>query len=337
MPQPLRVPSRATAIVLAALVSVAAALAVLAVLAAPAAHAADRLTCAGYAEHRQFVDAQSWWLRTPGRSGTSFGHVHLGGCIPEREVQRGTIGLDVRLVLHDNPGKVAEAVLVTKTNSSEVTRIHDRSLRGLTCPRGTCERWMHWNVPLSWFDRSGLQEIRYRAYVDVPDGNRMIVSLNFQTTIVNGRSRSTFSRMPYLRAKGWYTRSGYCEASLREPLPDAAVPWSHRFPVAVVDHGSGDLNPTHAIALRDADFHAGIPASATPSPTGRSACAPSPSRPSRRSGATRRWSARTAATRAGRPTPGCWSSPTRSVEPGRGALSRAARPVAVPSRGHADP
>lgn len=262
MPQPLRVPSRATAIVLAALVSVAAALAalaVLAVLAAPAAHAADRLTCAGYAEHRQFVDAQSWWLRTPGRSGTSFGHVHLGGCIPEREVQRGTIGLDVRLVLHDNPGKVAEAVLVTKTNSSEVTRIHDRSLRGLTCPRGTCERWMHWNVPLSWFDRSGLQEIRYRAYVDVPDGNRMIVSLNFQTTIVNGRSRSTFSRMPYLRAKGWYTRSGYCEASLREPLPDAAVPWSHRFPVAVVDHGSGDLNPTHAIALRDADFHAGIP------------------------------------------------------------------------------
>jgi len=225
----------------------------------PSAHA-NRLDCMGYPEKREFVDAQSWWLETPGKTGTSFGHVHLGGCIPEREQHSQSITLDVRLVLHDNPGVVAEAVLVTKTTTTETTQIHDKSVAGFTCPIGTCERWVQWTVPLSWFDHSGLQEIRYRVYVDEPDGNRMIASLNYQTFIENGKPLADVTRNAYLRGKGWYTGAGYCEASLREPLRDQPVGSTYNPMIASVDHGTADDRPvTHAIVLRDADIHNDIP------------------------------------------------------------------------------
>lgn len=221
---------------------------------------ADRVDCLGYPESRQFVDSQSWWRRTPNASGTDFGHVHLGGCIPEREVHTTDITLDVRVVMHANPGKIAEVVLVTKTPSTETTRIKDKSLAGMTCPTGTCEAWLRWKVPLSWFDSSGLQEIRYRVYVDEPDGNRMIASLNYQTYIKNGRPLRPVTRYPYLRGKGWYTGAGYCEASFRQPLPDVGVGTAFSPALAMVDHGKSTDRPvTHAEVLRDADFHAGKP------------------------------------------------------------------------------
>jgi len=235
------------------------ALAGLLALSSAPAHA-DRLDCKGYPEKRQFVDAQSWWRTTPGKTGTDFGHAHMGGCIPERQQHSETIALDVRVILHANPGKVAEAVLVTKTTSTETTQIHDKSIAGFTCPIGTCETWLRWNVPLSWFDHSGLQEIRYRVYIDEPDGNRMIVSLNYQTYINNGKPLDDVTRNAYLRGKGWYTGAGYCEASLRQPLPDHSVGDAYSPLVAMVNHGTADDRAvTHAIVLRDADFHNGIP------------------------------------------------------------------------------
>jgi hypothetical protein len=213
--------------------------------------------CRGYREPRQFVDAQSWWLRTPGRAGTSFGHAHLGGCIPERE-QIAATDLDVRVLLHDNPGKAAYVSLVSKTADQEVTRVKDYSVRGFSCPVGTCERWVRFHLDPAWFDYSGLQEIRYRLFVDEPDGNRMATSLNYQTYIVNARARKNVTRQPYLRAKGWYTGAGYCEASLRSvPLPDGPVvpPWSPVWRMAW--HGTAsDLQVTHASVRADADFHA---------------------------------------------------------------------------------
>jgi hypothetical protein len=220
------------------------------------ASAADT-TCAGYKESRQFVEAQSWWLQTPGRGGTGFGHAHLGGCIPERE-RIGATDLDVRVMLHSNPGKVAYVSLVSKTADQEVTRVKDYSVKGFSCPVGTCERWVKFRLDPAWFNYSGLQEIRYRLFVDEPDGNRMATSLNYQTYIVNGKIQKPVTRQPYLRAKGWYTGAGYCEASLRSvPLPDAAVavPWSTQW--RMVWHGTtDDLRVTHASVRADADFHA---------------------------------------------------------------------------------
>lgn len=235
--------------------------AALAVGVAPAsAGAADPLTCAGYAESRQFVEAQSWWLRTPGQAGNDFGHAHLGACIPERETISAPTTLDVRLLLHDNPGRFNSGSLVLKGTDQETT-VQKFTASGFTCPSGTCARWFSLRLDPAQFRHSGLQEVRFRAYVDEPDGNRMAVSLNWQLYIANGKSRSDVNRRPYLRGKGWYTGAGYCEASLANvPLPDAPLgaPW--RPVVLNAWHGeSDDLPVTHHRETLDADLHAGIP------------------------------------------------------------------------------
>ena len=92
-------------------------------IALPADAAPDPLSCAGYAERRQFVDAQAWWLNDPNRgfNGGDRGHAHMGACIPERERVSGTVPFDVRIVMHDNPGRLTYVSAVFKTRSTETT------------------------------------------------------------------------------------------------------------------------------------------------------------------------------------------------------------------------
>lgn len=220
-----------------------------------------------YSETRQFVDFQTWWRATPGEvGGSDFGHAHVGACIPEREsIQGATIPLDIRLVLHDNAARTDTQYpglsIVLKGKSQETT-IKKASYPGWTCPVGTCERWFHYDLPQSAFANSGLQEIRFRFFVDEPDGNRMIASGNWQTYINNGKPRADVTRQAYLRAKGWYTGAGYCETSVRSvPIPDDVIDtpiWSPT--VAQVWHGTAaDLPVTGYDNRYDADNHAGIP------------------------------------------------------------------------------
>ena len=217
--------------------------------------------CTDYPQARQFVDAQAWWTRTPGASGTDYGHAHLGACIPERENISVPQTLDVRVILHNNPGKLQYVSLVSKTKRQEITQAKDYSLAGLTCPVGTCEGWMRFPLDPGWFDRSGLQEVRLRAFVKEPDGNQMVVSINWQAYFWNNRPRDDVTRQPYLRGKGWYTGAGYCDADLVSvPLPDDPLSglWSPY--LRLVWHAElGDLQVTHHTVRLDPDFHNGIP------------------------------------------------------------------------------
>ena len=221
---------------------------------------------ATYSETRQFVDAQSWWTTTPGQSGTNFGHAHVGACIPERESLSGaTFPLDIKLQLHDNPARPSSSVypglsIVLKGTDYEITNKQFAFL-GWSCPVGTCVQWVHYDVPLAAFGHSGLQEVRFRFLVDEPDGNRMIANMNWQVTINNGKSVADVTRQPYLRGKGWYTGSGYCESAVRSvPLPDTPVAQPYSPIVSQVWHGEPtDLQVTGHTNRLDADFHAGIP------------------------------------------------------------------------------
>jgi hypothetical protein len=189
----------------------------------PVSAAPDRVGCAGYPEPRIWVDAQSWWTRTPGKNGTAFGHAHAGACIPERETLRADSSIDVRLILHDNPGLFHSMSLVFKGTDYEVT-VHKAYSPNFTCAVGTCTRWVSIPIKVGAFRHSGLQEIRLRMFVDEPDGNRMIVSLNWQSYIENGESPADVSRQPYLRGKGWYTGHEYCEGDITTvPLPDGPL------------------------------------------------------------------------------------------------------------------
>ncbi|TMF06105.1 MAG: hypothetical protein E6I38_10725, partial [Chloroflexi bacterium] len=143
----------------------------------------NSVTCEGYPQARVFVEAQTWWRTTPGMSGTDFGHVHAGACIPERETLSANTELDVRIMLHDNPGQLEMFELVYHGADYE-TDVEFRQTPPFTCPNpGTCERWLQVPIDLSLFNHAGLQELRFRAFVDTPNGNVMIASLDWQVYI----------------------------------------------------------------------------------------------------------------------------------------------------------
>ena len=232
-----------------------------------------------YAETRQFVDSQAWWMPDVDQASnpiTNNGHVHLGACIPEREtLSSGSLTVNVRVILHDNPGTANYVSMVFLTAGSE-TAVQKCYLRAaaanFTCPgpsgsgggdfvcSGTCERWLTFSRPISAFKHSGLQEVHLRAFVPEPDGNEMRASLNWQTDIQNGKSKSDTTRYPFLRGKGWYTHSGYCEASVRSvPIPDAPVSGVWTPTVALSTHPNDSLPATHSFISIDPDFHADPP------------------------------------------------------------------------------
>lgn len=237
------------------------------------APAADGTT---YTETRQFVDSQAWWMPDTDQannSTTNHGHVHMGACIPEREtISSGNLTVHVRVVLHDNPGKANYVSMVFKTSDTETT-VQKCYLRAtaanFTCPgpsstgkgdfvcTGTCERWLTFSRPISSFNHSGTQEVRFRGFVPEPGGNEMRANLNWQVNIQNGASASNVSRYPFLRGKGWYTNALYCEASVRAvPLPDSPVSGVWTPVVGLTTHPDGSLPATHSFISIDPDFHA---------------------------------------------------------------------------------
>jgi hypothetical protein len=205
------------------------------------------------------VEGQAWWIQTPGRTGSSFGHVHVGACVPERENMRASFTLDYRIILHDNPGVFQrfEVWLMGHGYGIELGRFY---LPGFTCPVGTCVRWLRVPIDLSRFPYSGLQEIKTRAIVKEPDGNTMKNSLHFQIYVRNGQPFREGGIIPYLRTEGWYKNAGYCEARLKSvPVPDRPVARVWKPYVWMEFHDSpGDHPVSHHMVTLDADFHAGM-------------------------------------------------------------------------------
>jgi len=152
--------------------------------------------------------------------------------------------------------------LVTKGVGYETT-VQRFTVPGFTCPMGTCERWLHFTVHMAEFQESGLQEVRFRTFVNTPDGNKMHASTNWQVYINNGRPMSDVSRFPFLRNKGWYgdnPLAGYCEAGLLPPIPNAPISGIWMPTVRIVTHSTDASFPvtSHTVAL-DPDFHAEPP------------------------------------------------------------------------------
>jgi hypothetical protein len=246
-----------------------------------------------YPEQRQCVENQAWWKPAADQAETpdsDHGHVHMGACIPERERLVGSssaLTIPVRLILHDNPGTFNYVSLVFKSPSTEVTvqkcYLVAAAANG-ACPsapstgrgdwqcdldparsgaQGTCEKWITFSAPLSAFNNSGLQEVRIRGFVPEPkraDGTspEMRTNLNFQTYVSNGKATADVSREPYLRGKGWYTHSLYCESTVVSmPLPDAPLSGTWNVTLKQDTHSTdASLPVTHHFVSWDPDFHA---------------------------------------------------------------------------------
>ena len=206
-----------------------------------------------------FTEGQAWWTTTPGESGTNFGHVHAGACMPFKQQVSGVLQLDVQIMMHNNPGKFQYLNPVLKTDSQELSLPHNTTLAGMTCPTGTCMATVRLSIDTTLSNYDGLQEIRIRSYVKEPDGNIMHVSINTIVNIQNGKAYNDLDRRRYERGKGWYTNAGYCEGSILSDLPVSPVPyWSPT--VQVLNHGTtSDLPVSRYSVILDADFHNNIP------------------------------------------------------------------------------
>lgn len=236
---------------------------------APNAEAApNAVACTGYPQPRTYVSTQSWWTDDPARglTGTDHGHLHLEGCIPERQTISTPQTIDLRVIMHENPGAVTYVSMVVKGTDYEKT-VQKISINGLTCPSGTCEKWVRFTLDPASFSHSGLQEVRFRAFVPEPPAagaaREMRGNWNWQVKVQNGKSAKDVSRYAFLRAKGWYTHALYCEAAfLSVPLPSSPVKGTINFRVQAVDHDGGTAGDQpvtrHTVSL-DADAHAGIP------------------------------------------------------------------------------
>lgn len=222
-----------------------------------AAGAAAEVPCA---TPRVFAESQAWWQPAPGApAGTNnFGHVHLGACIPERDVLASPTSVRLRLIMHENPGRLDDISVVLKGTDYEITTAEVAPVKRRCA--STCEQWLTVRLDPAKFRESGLQEVRFRVFVDEPDGNEMHTSINWQLYVDNGKPRADVTRYPYLRGKGWYTDFGYCEADmLTRPLPDGPVRGNLKLRMRQVDHGPDDVNPSSHLVALDADSHAGIP------------------------------------------------------------------------------
>lgn len=224
--------------------------------AATASAAVDPLACTGYGTKRVFLESQAWWTRTPGKTGTDHGHVHVGTCFPHAQKISGVVRFDVRVILHDNPGTLTHLNLGI---AGEWGSIRSAALTpNWRCGVDkTCTRWFTVYVDTRKAEADGRHEFRMRAQVKEPDGKESIASTGWLAWLNNGKTIDHYRDSWSAEARGWYTDVGYANAKI-ESLPMTArsgwwAPWVR------MTAGSGGIPVTSYRVVLDPDFHAGDP------------------------------------------------------------------------------
>jgi hypothetical protein len=166
------------------------------------------------------------------------------------------MNIALKVTMFNNPSEFFFSSMVTKGTDYETTVAKNHEAQGLTCPVGVCERWITFELRPDQFQHSGLQELRFRAFADTPDGNRMTASINLQLYVENGQSEDTVARYPFFRGKGWYTDFEYCEGGfLSVPVPEV-VSGTWQPSVRVVDHDASQPVSGYSVHI-DPHFHEG--------------------------------------------------------------------------------
>lgn len=170
----------------------------------------------------------------------------------------GTVGFDLVVKMHNNPGQVNYVAVVAKTDSQErVISVNP----GWRCPVADCTFTQHFDLAMSEFDKSGLEEIRFRASARQGDlGTEIRTRVSFQTHVANGKPFDDMGRLPFLRGTGWYPNLLYCEAGYRNdmvPVPSSFVSGIWTTQIRQVDHAAGDAPVTRHDARVDPNIHGG--------------------------------------------------------------------------------
>jgi len=186
---------------------------------------ADPTNCASYSgPKRVFMDSQAWWTTTPGKTGTDHGHVHTSTCFPLHQTVSGIVPLDIRLTMHNNPGKLTSLTIYINTDSGGTIVARKVFNTALTCPvPGDCQFWVHLDADTTKAPYDGRQEWRIRPWINEPDGKTMVGSTAWQTYLANGKPKNDYRAYDLVQGKGWYTNAGYAVARLDSGFPFAPV------------------------------------------------------------------------------------------------------------------
>jgi hypothetical protein len=216
-----------------------------------------------------FVDAQDWWMQTPGATnGKEFGHLHTSYCFPHKSTISGKMTLHIRSTLHHNPGQLRRLsiqIFAPQIASGPKACGDDTAVFCMnfnpprTCPIDQTCRWedvVTFDTAVVAYD--GWQEVRIHGIVTEPDGTDMRTSSGLHIYLQNGHPVQNISIDPNsMMARGWYTNVNYTTASIiSPPMGPVSGIWE---PTVRMDSGAGGLPVTGWYAALDTDFHNGIP------------------------------------------------------------------------------
>ncbi len=221
---------------------------------------------------RVYLEAQAWWMPTPGKSGgTDQGHLHQGTCFPWAQQIKGTIPFDIRLMLHNNPGKLesltmqifgdkGSAVAAKKSFSPPLTIANCAQSGGIlsTDAMGmkNCLWIVHLEADTTVAPYDGRQEFRIRPKISEPDGNTMVGSTSWQAYLTNGKPQNDYRSYDLMQGKGWYSGASYSIARIDGGFPTGPVKGT----LSLKARCESDGPPVgHCLAAIDPDFHAGNP------------------------------------------------------------------------------
>jgi hypothetical protein len=168
--------------------------------------APDPINCTGYPEWRTFIEAQSWWVDSqhpfPGQ------HIHMATCFPLHQTVSGKVHFDVRIMAHNQPGKIDKLAVQAFGNGS----IQSKGL-DLNCAAVDCTWWVPFDFDTTKLSYNGRWEFRMRAIVSrAPNGNRQFNSTRWHATISNPGKPWKDASNPISRSPGgagWYTGIDY--------------------------------------------------------------------------------------------------------------------------------
>jgi hypothetical protein len=214
----------------------------------------DPLRCTGYSEPRTFLESQSWWEETSGKSGTDYGHVIVGTCFPAGQTLTGNVSFDVRVTLYDEPGTLSTVELQLFGRKSGKTIARATNLNQKCLGSDPCTFWYHLTGNTAEYPLDGRQEFRFHAIVNQPNGKKTMPSTGWQAYLKNGHPHQDYrSSDDFTEARGWYTNEGYTTARLTTPLPKGPVSGVWNIGVKLAP-GSGGRPVTEHFVLIDPCF-----------------------------------------------------------------------------------
>lgn len=177
-------------------------------------------------------------------------------CFPLLQTVSGIVEFDVRLMLHNNPGRLYRLEIGPFVNAFPFPTMGMNFTCSATGESPTCETWVKYRLDTTKAANDGLTTLRVKPRVVLSDGNVMLTSGDWPMILENGKPDN--GRRDYdLVSRGWYTDWGYANPVVTNP-EILLRPWRGTETLCVNNGAPSGLSITHTRVALDPNIHAGI-------------------------------------------------------------------------------